>query len=78
MRSKYIEYEFRHTSDGFPKKGERYLVMDADGVVNVATWSGENWVGWDIIDNSPLIGIEYYADTNEFYTNGGETECSDF
>lgn len=60
-----VELDFKKAAYDTPRKGGRYLVMNADGVINVATWSGHEFVGWDIIENYPLIGIEYWADTEE-------------
>lgn len=61
------ELNFRKMRDSSPHREGRYLVIDAAGVVNVASWSPmwNTFHGWDAIANEPIDNVEWWADTDE-------------
>lgn len=61
------EIVFHSASDFYPRKDRRYLVIDSDDRMNIATFSlaEEQFVGWDVLANEPIGDVQWYADTED-------------
>ena len=71
---------FRNLRDSVPHEEGRYLVIDADGTINLATWSPMwgTFQGWDIIANEPLCNIVWWAHVSDLELEEVGTCFSEF